>query len=153
MSNATNPFETMLELQRRSLEQTREAIRRSADLGNQANAMAAESLESGRSVQQRGNELIRSLTEAYTSALEQMVPGETGPMGDLQRIFEDQLDAVEEVNEQSWQALEEMMEENSRAFEALTEEYLEMVDESTEEALATLERFQGEMASSESSSE
>lgn len=142
MSETSNPFAAMVDVQRRSIEQHRRALHRSVEIGKQANRVALGGLESSQSVQHEGADVARVLLEAYADAMAETMPGDDGDLRRLKTVIDDQFDAVDEVNAQTWEAIHDAMAENARATEEFADRWLETVDDSYDDYLDALARFE-----------
>lgn len=153
MSDTTTPFAAMVDMQRRSIEQSRRALHRSVEIGKQANRIALDGLESSKSVQREGSDVARVLAEAYADAMAGAMPGDDRALRNLESVLDDQFEAVDEVNAQTWDAIHDAMEENARATEEFADRWLEMVDDTYDDYLDALARFEERSAGGASTAE
>ncbi|MFB6079995.1 MAG: hypothetical protein ABEJ81_03180 [Haloferacaceae archaeon] len=150
MSEATTPFAAMMELQRRSIDESRRALHRSVEIGKRANRIALGGIESGKSVQHGSNDVARVLVEAYADAVAETMPGDEKAQRNLKAVIDDQFDALDEMNAETWDAFHEAMEENAKVSEEFADRWLETVDDSYDDLLDVLARYQERSAESAS---
>lgn len=132
MSNATNPFTAMFDMQRRSMEQSQKAFHQSLEFQKQATKLFRESLHSQKSVQQKGMDVSKTAVEAYLDMLEATVPGDEATYDSLHEAVEEQFEAFHEISDQSWEAFEGGIEENSTAYDEFVDDYASYVDDSVD---------------------
>lgn len=141
MADAPNPFDALIDTQRRTIEQSTTALHQSVEMGTRANEMALTSLNSTRSVQQRGMELAQSTTKASIDAMGPVSGGEMR-MDGFQEMIDDQFETANEINDETWNVIHEMMTQTSEASEEIAELYLALVDASSEATLHALETLE-----------
>lgn len=145
MSETYNPYSAMFEMQRESIERTREFFHRSVELGTQSNRMVLDGIESNRSVQAKGREVAHSIVTTSLESVATAMPGSNATMDDIDAAVDDQFEAMDEVSTQYWDALGEIIEENTQAYEAATDEYLDLIDETIDTTLENLTTYRSEV--------
>lgn len=145
MSEPYNPYSTIFEMQRESIEQTRELLHWSAEVGKQSNRMVKDGIEANRSVQTKGSEVAKTVMRTSLESTAAAMPGSDAMMQNIETTVDDQFDAIDEINAQYWDAIAEILDENSQAVEDATEQYLELIDESLDTTLEAIASYETDL--------
>jgi gas vesicle protein len=129
MVDYTSPVETTFELQRRSIEQSQQAIEQTVDLPQRVGEAAVDSLDSQESVQRSVVELQQQTLNSLLDAVEEGFPGAETPTEDVREVIDDQYTAFLDNHEEFFVNLEESLEEGVDAYDDLSEESVEAIDE------------------------
>lgn len=138
MSETSNPFAAMFEMQRRSMEQTQKAVHQSLNFQKQTAKLFRDSLHSQKAVQEKSMDVSQTAVEAYLDMLEATVPGDETAYDSMHEAVADQFEALHGANEETWAAFEETLEENGHAFEDFVDQYGEYLDDSVDAYMETL---------------
>jgi len=145
MSEHNTPFDAMFEMQRQTINQSREFLHQSVELGKQTNRIALESIESNRSVQSKGTEVAHTVMSATLDSMAATMPGSDAMMRNMRTVVDDQFDAADEVNAEFWEAMHDVLEENIDVYDSMADQYLAAVDDTCDEAIEMLSTFEHEM--------
>ncbi|WP_336325663.1 hypothetical protein [Halovenus sp. HT40] len=128
MTNFTNPIETTFELQRRSIEQSQQAIEQSFDVGQQISDSLIAGLESQEQFQRQLVELNRDTVTSALDAIEGL-PGADVAVDDLRENIDDGYDELLAGHEDAFDSISEELENGVDSYDDLTQDLLETVDE------------------------
>lgn len=116
-----NPITTAFELQRRTLEQSQQALEQSIEFQKQLNDAITGGMGSQAEAQQRSVDVTRSAMESYLDTIESNVPGAGAGVAQVREAMEEQFVAVKEAQEEA----QEMSTEGIDEYEDLSEQYLD----------------------------
>lgn len=124
MADYTDPVERTFELQRRSIEQSQEALERTLTLPARVGEAALDSLDSQESVQRDVVELQQEAIRSFLDAVEETFPGAETSTRDLRETVDDQYDTVLESHAAFFENLSSSLEEGVDAYDELSDETL-----------------------------
>jgi hypothetical protein len=130
MSNAQNPFASMFEMQRRTLQQGQRTLEESMRTQRQLTDAFLDTMDSQKETQKKGVGVMKSATDAYIDAMASMTPGDEAAVEDAHAAVDDQFEAFDEVHSQLWEAFERNARESADAYESVSERYLALVNDS-----------------------
>lgn len=122
-------------------------VHRSADLQDQLVRTALDSMDSQRTTQNKGMEVLMAATTASLDAMAAMTPEGEATVENIQEAMHDQFEAATAVNDQLWEAMERAARENADAMQELEQSYLSMFDESVDAWLDATTRMEEQTAS------
>jgi len=141
MADYTNPVETTFELQRRSIEQSQEALEQTITLPARVGEAAIDSLNSQESVQQNVVETQQEAIHSFLDAVEETFPGVETSTGEVREVVDDQYDSVLEAHAAFFENLSNSLDEGVEAVDELSEETVEAL----EDLVDSLVEAQGEL--------
>lgn len=149
MMERTNPIETMFELQRQSIEQSRRAFEQSIDLTQSTTHAARDSVDTQRSIQEHNAELTKRALHTYIDVFEAATPRarETvraenqDPFAESHEAVDKGFDAFDDITDDAWKAYKRAVEGNVEA----SDEFLQMQREFTNESINTLLEFHADL--------
>jgi hypothetical protein len=146
-----NPMSAMFDLQRQTVQQGQQWIQQSMNAQKQAPQVWRDAIESGRSVQQTGNEAARSVWKTYADVLRASIPSDENNQ-EAQQAFENlndaidsQFQAVNDINQQTWNTLEQNVNQNSDAYTRFVDQYSSFVNDSMNAFTQSMQDVQGQM--------
>jgi uncharacterized phage infection (PIP) family protein YhgE len=129
MPDYTNPVETTFELQRRSIEQSQEALEQTITLPTRVGEAALDSLDSQESVQRNVVETQQEAIHSFLDAIEETFPGVETSTEDVREVVDDQYDSVLEAHAGFFENLSNSLDEGFDAVDELSEETIEALDD------------------------
>lgn len=139
MTDDSNPVSQAFALQRKTIEQSQEAMRQGLEYQQRLNEAVLDSVEGGSHTTERGTEMTRDALHSTLDAIEQIVPDASGNLDQIRESIDEQFDAAQEATEQATDQAIETTESGIDNIEEVTEAYLDSVDEQIETLLATHE--------------
>lgn len=130
MTEYTDPVTTAFEIQRTAVEQTHEALVRSADAQRQAAETAMGGLETWESLQSRGTEASRAGLHAYLDAVEEALPeGEATSLEEAREAVDESFDQIEDLQAETWETVTDAVEESLDVYDEAADDYVEAVED------------------------
>lgn len=130
MSETSNPFTALFEMQRRTLQQGQRTLEQSTQMHQQMTDAFLDTMDTQKETQKKGVGTMKSATDAYLDAVESMTPGDTVAFEDAHAAVDDQFEAFDEVHSQLWDAFERNVRENADAYETASDRYLSLLNDS-----------------------
>ncbi|MFB6188857.1 MAG: hypothetical protein ABEI57_03150 [Halapricum sp.] len=140
----TTPVTTAFELQRRTIEQSQQAVKQSLEFQKNLNQAFVDSLDSQESAQRRGVELTQTLFHSYLDAVEASVPGVSGSVEELRNTVDEQIEFLLENHEEAFDAVEGEFAEGLEAYDELSADYVEALDEQVDLLIEAHEELEGQ---------
>lgn len=144
-----NPLQSLLDLQRSYINQSRTAFQKAYDQSIQArqNAMDAveKSLETIQSTQQEGNKLVQSAVSSYFDAIEKSVDQWKSSVQEARNVVEQRMSEFEELDADQWKEAKQRINQTVDSTDELTRHYIELFNQ-TVDALLDVEKQIGESA-------
>ncbi|MXR51838.1 hypothetical protein GRX03_09495 [Halovenus sp. WSH3] len=128
MIDYTSPIQTTFELQRRSLEQSQQALEQSVDIGQQISESLLAGLDSQEQFQRRLVELNRDTVASALDAIESL-PGADVAVDDLRENIDDGYERLLDGHEEAFDNISAELEDGTDSYDDLTAELLETVEE------------------------
>lgn len=122
---ADNPLTVAFELQRRTIEQSNEALKRSLAFQQQLNESLMGGIEHGTEAHQRSAELTRDAMHSYLDTIESAVPGSVAGIEQVRQAIDDQFDAAEQAGSEA----AEMATGGIENAEEATQAYVDSIDQ------------------------
>lgn len=120
-----NPLSMAFELQRRTIEQSNEALKRSLDFQQQLNESLLGGLDSGTEAHKQSTELTRKSMHAALDTIESAVPGSVTGIEQVRQAVDEQFDAAEQAGDE----MAELAEEGIENAEAAAQSYVDSIDQ------------------------
>ena len=150
MSDAPNPFENALSVQRQVTEQGYRLLRQNLELQRRAANVALDGMEQQRTVQRKGLDVAQTGFETYFDAMETMMPWGAPMIANARMAARNQFQATSDVHDSVWRSSERGLEEGVRTYEQLIDDYLAVVDESQRAHLEVLDELDERSSASRS---
>jgi len=145
MSDAyTTPVTTVFEMQRRTIEQSQQAVKQSLEFQQNVSQAMVDSLDSQESAQRRGVELTQTMFHSYLDAVEAAVPGVEGSVEEVRATVDEQVEFLLENHAEAFETVEAEFEEGIGAYDELSEDYVAALDEQVELLVDAHEDLEGQ---------
>ena len=144
MVDYTQPVKATFDMQRKSLEQGQDAVKRTVEMQARVGKAALDSLGSQESFQRSAVELQQDLVHSYLDAVEANVPGMDGAVFEMRELVDEQYAALLESHEELFASIVSEVEEGVDATDEMGEEYVSMLDDQMEMLYETHEELEGQ---------
>ena len=144
MADYTNPVETTFELQRRSIEQSQEALEQTITFPTRVGEAAVDSLDSQESVQRNAVEFQQEAIHSLLDAVEETFPGVETSTEDVREVVDDQYGSVLEAHAELFENLSNSLDEGVGAYDELSEETVEAIDDLADSLVEAQEELEGQ---------
>ncbi len=142
MADYTNPVETTFELQRRSIEQSQEAIEQTITFPARVGEATIDSLDSQESVQRDVVELQQEAVLSLLDAVEETFPGVGTSTDDARDVVDDQYESLLDTHAEFFENLTNSLEEGVDAYDEVGDETVEALDELADALLEAQEELE-----------
>lgn len=142
MTENTNPMESVFELQRQSMEQSREALEQTMLVPMRLGEATVDSLSSQESTQRNAVELQREAVLSLLDAVDDTVPGVQGSTDQVREVVDDQYGALLDAHAELFENVTNSIEESVDSYDDASDDAIAALDEladSVMEAQAELE--------------
>ena len=135
----SNPVSRAFELQRKTIEQSQEAMKQGLEFQQRLNEALVRGVESGSEARDRGTEMTRDALHNTLDAIEEMVPDASGNLDQVRESIDEQFDAAKDASEEASERAVEFTEGSLENVEQASESYLDSVDDQLDTMLAAHE--------------
>lgn len=129
MSESSNPFTAVFEMQRRTLRQGQRTLEQSTRMQRQMTDAFLDTMDIQKETQKKGVGMVKSAADAYLDAVQSMTPGDAAAFKDAHTAVDDQFEAFDEVHSQMWNTFERNIRESADAYQNASEQYLSLVND------------------------
>ncbi|MFB6266806.1 MAG: hypothetical protein ABEI31_04030 [Halodesulfurarchaeum sp.] len=141
MSKA-NPLTTIVDMQRRAIEQQTEFVERSVALQKRLLGSVDQGIAVQQDLESQARSVAQSTVEATLDAIEASTPGEAVSTAEVREVLEEQFAAGEELSEEAWAPIESTIDEFLSSYEELLEDTEDLYHEVTEAYLEAVEQVE-----------